>query len=764
MFTKDANQCIAMAKNEATIRGHEHLRIEHLLYSILLSEKGRRIIERCGGDTASIQGNLEAFFEQERKRSDVRSEIQLTMALQRILNLSNLSMVQPDGQTKNADLEDLLVSIHREANTHASHCLTQGGVSRTNLLNYIQDKQRISLNKGDLQTAESPLLKRVHLAQEAFSDPDDELNQQEKSQKEFLSLYTVNLSQLAKESKLDALIGRKLELEHMIHILCRRRKNNPILVGEPGVGKTALAEGIALKIHEKSVPKILENCEVFSLDVASLIAGTKYRGEFEQRMKQIMNALESRKNIILMIDEIHSIVGAGTATNGVLDIASFLKPNLARGGLRCIGATTYSEYKVFSKDKALSRRFQKIDINEPSFDETIEILSGVKAEYESFHKVKYSQKILQNIVEFSNRYLNDRFLPDKAIDVLDESGAFAQIQLGQDQDVVDVEEKHVLDVISKAANIEVNTKTTKNDFLMNLEADLKQRIFGQDESIEVLVTSIKRSKAGLGEQRKPIGCFLMAGPTGVGKTELAKQLASLLNIRFQRFDMSEYMEKHSVSRLIGSPPGYVGFEQGGLLVDGVRKFPNCVLLLDEIEKAHPDIFNILLQVMDHASLTDHNGTVADFSNVILLMTSNVGATEMSSTQIGFGKNTMKSPKHALEKGFTPEFRNRLDKVLYFNPLSQELILKVVDKFINQLRNKLQEKLIVLELTTEVKEWIAKEGYSPEFGARPIQRLIQEHIESVLADEVLFGNLADGGHVQVSLHNDELSFHYQETRL
>ncbi|MDP6216656.1 MAG: AAA family ATPase, partial [SAR324 cluster bacterium] len=554
--------------------------------------------------------------------------------------------------------------------------------------------------------------------------------------------------------------GRENEINRTMQILCRRRKNNPIYVGDPGVGKTAVAEGLALQIFNGNIPELLEGAEVFALDIGALLAGTKFRGDFEQRLKAVLKALENRPGSILFIDEIHTIIGAGATSGGSMDVSNLLKPALSKGEIRCIGSTTFDEYKkIFEKDRALSRRFQKIDIHEPTLSETIKILKGLKSRYEKHHQLRYTSGSLKIAAELSEKYINERYLPDKAIDVIDEAGSMVRLRPGAKRKTVGVPD--IERVVAGMARVPVEQmNSTDKDKLRDLEKELKMQVFGQDEAIATLVQSIKRSRAGLHHPEHPIGSFLFTGPTGVGKTELAKQLAFIMGINFERFDMSEYMEKHTVSRLIGAPPGYVGFDQGGLLTDAVRKNPHCVILLDEIEKAHPDIFNILLQVMDHATLTDNNGREADFRNVVLVMTSNVGAKEMSSGTIGFGDNSPKAPsKKAIQKVFSPEFLNRLDSSITFAGLPEEVVLMVVEKMLVELEVKLQHQKVVINVTEAAKTWLAKKGYDPVFGARPMGRTIQHEIETILADEVLFGKLENGGEVSIGLKKDQLNFKY-----
>lgn len=749
MFTKDLEVSLMVAQREAKNRRHEYLCVEHILYALLNNEMGARIIKRCGGNIDQLKESLEEFFTKQETVLPKGDNPQQTLAVQRVLHLAVMH-VNSAGKTT-ADVGDVLVAIHRESKSHASYFLQKEGITRLDLLNYISH----GISKVPVDD-EDPDNNRD------FSEEAEE--SEDRRQRNPLALYTLNLSRLAAENKIDPLIGRDFELERTIQILCRRRKNNPIYVGEPGVGKTAIAEGLALQIQRGDVPDLLEDAEIFSLDIGALLAGTKFRGDFEQRVKAVLKALKNKTRSILFIDEIHTIVGAGATSGGSMDVSNLLKPALAKGTLRCIGSTTYEEYKKsFDKDHALSRRFQKIDILEPTVEETIKILKGLKVHYENHHELRYTQGALRVAAELSAKYINERFLPDKAIDVIDEVGSAVRLRpiskKRKTVTAIDVEQ-----VVSRIARIPLQRVTVSDkDQLQNLEKELKMRVFGQDEALRTLAIAIKRSRAGLSQPDQPVGSFLFTGPTGVGKTEVAKQLAMIMGIHFERFDMSEYMEKHAVSRLIGAPPGYVGFDQGGLMTDAIRKHPHSVLLLDEIEKAHPDIFNILLQVMDHAKLTDNNGRQADFRNVVIIMTSNVGAKEMGTAMIGFGNNSPTAPgKQALEKMFSPEFRNRLDAIINFNSLPENVILMVVDKFILALEHKLQHKRVVINISESTRKWLARKGYDPKFGARLMQRVIQQEIETVLADEVLFGHLVNGGQVFIDVRNETLTFDYSET--
>ncbi len=745
MFTKDLEMCLMAAQSEAIDRRHEYLCVEHILYALLHNDAGLNIIRSCGGDTNLIKQDLEDFFSQQEEVNENKLPRQ-TKAVQRVLHLA-IMHVNSSGKAS-ADVGDVLVAIHRESRSYASYFLQKQDITRLDLLNYISHgiaKVTAEEEKSDGHD---------------YEGGEDEEGQQPRQEQNPLELYTQNLTRQAEEKRIDPLIGRENEINRTLQILCRRRKNNPIYVGDPGVGKTAVAEGLALKIYNGDVPVMLEGTEVFALDIGSLLAGTKFRGDFEQRIKAVLKALEKRPGSILFIDEIHTIIGAGATSGGSMDVSNLLKPALAKGEIRCIGSTTFDEYKkIFEKDRALSRRFQKIDILEPTLVETIKILKGLKSRYEKHHQLRYTSGSLKIAAELSEKYINERYLPDKAIDVIDEAGSMVRLRSGTKRKTVGVPD--IEKVVASMARVPIERmNSTDKDKLRDLEKELKMQVFGQDEAIGILVQSIKRSRAGLHHPEHPIGSFLFTGPTGVGKTELAKQLAFIMGISFERFDMSEYMEKHTVSRLIGAPPGYVGFDQGGLLTDAVRKNPHCVILLDEIEKAHPDIFNILLQVMDHATLTDNNGREADFRNVVLVMTSNVGAKEMSSGTIGFGENSPKAPsKKAIEKVFSPEFRNRLDNTISFAGLQEEVVLMVVEKMLVELEVKLQHQKVIINVTEAAKTWLAKKGYDPVFGARPMGRTIQREIETVLADEVLFGKLENGGEVSIGLKKDQLNFKY-----
>ncbi|MBN1559169.1 ATP-dependent Clp protease ATP-binding subunit ClpA [candidate division KSB1 bacterium] len=734
MLTMELQMTLQAALREAHKRRHEFATPEHILYALLFSDKGAEIIQACGGDVQSLQENLENFFQTKlAKMAEDGKNPQQSIGFQRVIQRAIVHVERSEGDVVN--FGDILAAIFEEPHSHAAYYLAAEGISRLDILEYISHSDNLFEEQKD-QVAKSAGGKKTS-ALESFAN---------------------NLIEKAAHGKIDPLIGRIDEIDRTMHVLCRRTKNNPIFVGESGVGKTAIAEGLALRIHHGDVPDMLINAEIWALDMGALLAGTKFRGDFEARLKNVIAEIKQHENAILFIDEIHTVVGAGSTTGSSMDASNILKPFLAAGEVRCIGSTTYDEYKNhFEKDHAFSRRFQKIEITEPSIEETVKILHGLKSRYEEFHNVKYTQPALQAAVELSAKYINDRFLPDKAIDVMDEAGAAFHLQLQKKTrrtvGVADIER-----IIARMARIPVKKATfSEKQQLQVLQHNLKSCIFGQDHAIESIVTAIKRARAGLGRPEKPVGNFLFAGPTGVGKTEVARQLALQLGVHFERFDMSEYMEKHAVARLIGAPPGYVGFDQGGLLTDAIRKHPYTVLLLDEIEKAHQDLFNILLQVMDHGTLTDNTGRRADFRNTILIMTSNAGAREMSSRGIGFGDQAANKSNKAVEQQFSPEFRNRLDAIIHFNHLDMAIVEQIVIKFIHELEIQLVDKKVTIELTPEATTWLAHKGYDPIFGARPLDRVIQENIKSVLADEILFGKLAKGGTVRIGVANDLLDF-------
>ena len=756
MIAKGLQESFEFAVNEALRRRHEYVTLEHLLYALLHDRDAATVVRACGGDIDVLKKQLDDFMSKtyEEAPEDVTVEPVLTTMLQRVVQYAQLH-AQSSGR-KEVDTGQMLAALYQAERSQAVYLLRSQGVNKLDVLNFLSH----GIAKGSSAPGGEP----------AFVAPEDD----EESRGDPLKSFAVNLLERAKKGEIDPLIGRSAELERTIQILCRRRKNNPLFVGEPGVGKTAIAEGLALMIHEKKVPAVLKDAEVWSLDMGALLAGTKYRGEFEQRLKAVMTALMEKKDAILFIDEIHTIVGAGAVSGGTMDASNILKPAIASGKLRCIGSTTYAEYKAaFERDRALARRFQKIEIGEPSVEDTIEILRGLKSYYEEHHGVQFSEEALRLAAELSAKYIHDKHLPDKAIDVLDEAGARVRMLgggpaaspagAGEDTRAPKaspqlIGEHEVEQVVARMAKIPPRTvAVSEKERLQNLGGELKKVIYGQDHAIRQIVSAIKISRSGLGNSEKPIGSFLFSGPTGVGKTELAKQLANALGVEFIRFDMSEYMEPHTVSRLIGAPPGYVGFDQGGLLTDAIIRTPYAVVVLDEIEKAHPNLFAILLQVMDHATLTDNNGKKADFRNVILIMTTNAGAREMSGANMGFRNNPASGKgRGAIERTFAPEFRNRLDAWIAFEPLSFEVIEQVVDKFVDELRAQLAQKNVTLELRPEGRAWLAKHGYDPAYGARPMARLIQSKIKEPLVDAVLFGKLAGGGSVIVSAAGDELT--------
>ena len=747
MFNQDVQITFSLAVREAQRRHHEFLTTEHVLYAMLFDEHGQEILQACGGDVELLRTDLELYFEQHLESLEHLDEEmpEQTIGLQNVLQRTVAHMQASGGGE--IGVGDILAALLEQEDCLAAQILKAEGLSRLDVLNYVSH----GISKVPLQDVEP---------EQRESEEQPRKSQEGKPAKKVnpLEAYTVNLLERAAKGKIDPLVGRAAELERTVQILCRRRKNNPVLVGEPGVGKTAIAEGLALRILEQDVPALLHDAELFALDMGALLAGTKYRGDFEERLKAVVKALSKRPRAILVVDEIHTIVGAGATSGGSLDAANILKPGLGSGELRCIGSTTYEEYKnLFEKDRALSRRFQKIDVLEPTVEETVEILQGLKNAYEEHHGVKYTTAALEAAANLSARHVNFRRLPDKAIDVIDEAGARLRIYPRKRATigVPDIEA-----VIAGMARIPARKLAqTDRRKLKDLDRSVKRQVFGQDAAITQICQAIRRARAGLGQPEKPTGSFLFTGPTGVGKTEVARQLAAQMGIEFLRFDMSEYMEKHAVSRLIGSPPGYVGFEQGGLLTDAVIRNPHAVLLLDEIEKAHEDIYNILLQVMDHGALTDNNGRQANFHNVILIMTSNVGAREMSSAPIGFGDRLPGEARQAVEKTFSPEFRNRLDAIISFRSLDEEVMTRVVDKFIRQLQTSLQERKVTLSLTDGARRDLAKRGYDPVFGARPLGRLIESELGNLLADEILFGRLTGGGKVRISCKAGKLNFSY-----
>jgi ATP-dependent Clp protease ATP-binding subunit ClpA len=720
---------------------HEFMTVEHLLLAIVDTPKVREVLKSCGADTAKLKTELKQFIDQTTPRLPAGEDrdVQPTLGFQRVLQRA-VFHVQSSGK-KEVTVANVLVAIFSEKQSHAAYLLSMQDVSRLDVVNFIAHglskaggEERGDRDEGGAST-------------DAEREGDGGGNALEK--------YATNLNESARKGKIDPLIGRKIEVERTIEILCRRRKNNPLYVGEAGVGKTAIAEGLARMIVENQVPDVLLDATIYSLDMGSLVAGTKYRGDFEKRLKAVLAEVKKQPGAILFIDEIHTVIGAGAASGGVMDASNLIKPALANGDLRCIGSTTYNEYRgIFEKDHALARRFQKIDISEPSVQDTVDILRGLKSRYEEHHGIKYEDDALRAAAELAARHINDRHMPDKAIDVVDEAGANLRLQ-PVEQRASSVTVTQIENVVARIARIPPkNVSLSDRDVLKNLERNLKLTIFGQDRAIEALSSAIKMSRSGLGDQRRPVGSFLFSGPTGVGKTEVTRQLAIAMGVEFVRFDMSEYMERHTVSRLIGAPPGYVGFDQGGLLTEAIAKHPHSVLLLDEIEKAHPDVFNLLLQVMDHGTLTDNNGRKADFRHVIIVMTTNAGAFEMSRPSIGFTQaDTGSDGMEAIKRLFSPEFRNRLDAVIQFGGLDQDTIERVVDKLLVEAEAQLEQKRVSISVDEPARRWIAKRGYDPKMGARPMARVIQEFIKRPLAEELLFGKLVNGGHVEVTLSED-----------
>ena len=739
MIAQELEVSLHMAFVEARQKQHEFITVEHLLLAMLDNPSAAEVLKACGVDLEELRGVLADFISEHTPRLAAHSDAdtQPTQGFQRVIQRAILH-VQSSGK-KEVTGANVLVAIFGEKESHAVYFLNQRGVTRLDVVNYIAHG----------------ITKSPQHKQEKSSESKEEGENASESQGA-LDAYTINLNHLAKNGKIDPLIGREHELERVIQVLCRRRKNNPLLVGEAGVGKTAIAEGLARRLNEGDIPELLREFQVYSLDMGALLAGTKYRGDFEQRLKAVLKQLAENPKSILFIDEIHTIIGAGAASGGTLDASNLLKPALSTGALKCIGATTYGEFRqIFEKDHALSRRFQKIDVPEPSIAETIEILKGLKTRFEQHHGVKYAPAALTSAAELAARFINDRHLPDKAIDVIDEAGAAQKILPKSRQKKV-IGKSEVEEIVAKIARIPAkNVSSDDRNALRTLDRDLKNVVFGQDKAIDALVAAIRMARSGLGNPVKPIGNFLFSGPTGVGKTEVAKQLAYCLGTELIRFDMSEYMERHAVSRLIGAPPGYVGFDQGGQMTEAITKHPYSVMLLDEIEKAHPDIFNILLQVMDHGTLTDNNGRKADFRNVVIIMTTNAGASELAKSSMGFTQTKQPGDESGeIKRMFTPEFRNRLDATISFAQLDHDIILRVVDKFLLELEAQLHEKKVEPSFTAKLKEFLAKKGFDPQMGARPMSRLIQDTIRKALADELLFGRLATGGKVTIDLDDDD----------
>jgi ATP-dependent Clp protease ATP-binding subunit ClpA len=741
MIAQDLEVSLHLAFVEARQKRHEFITVEHLLLAMLDNASAAQVLRACGAHIDELRQTITEFIDANTPIVSGKGDMdtQPTLGFQRVIQRAILHA--QSANKKEVSGANILAALFGEKDSHAVHFLNQRNITRIDVVNHIVH----GTNKEPQPATTHP---------ESTPEPTEE---------GVLKQYTVDLNALALEGKIDPLIGREDELERVIQTLCRRRKNNPLLVGEAGVGKTAIAEGLARRIVEDNVPDILKDAQVYSLDMGALLAGTKYRGDFEQRLKAVLKELKEAPNAILFIDEIHTLIGAGAASGGTMDASNLLKPALSSGALKCIGATTYQEYRsIFEKDTALSRRFQKVDVPEPSVEQTIEILKGLKSRFEDHHNIKFTAAAITCAAELSARFINDRHLPDKAIDVLDEAGA-AQRILPKSKQKKTIGKHEIEEIIAKIARIP--TRTVSHDdrnALKNLDRDLKTTVFGQNKAIDTLARAIKMSRSGLGNPQKPIGSFLFSGPTGVGKTEVAKQLAFAMGMPLHRFDMSEYMERHAVSRLIGAPPGYVGFDQGGLLTEAISKQPHCVLLLDEIEKAHPDVYNILLQVMDHGTLTDNNGRKADFRNVVIIMTTNAGAEALNKTQIGFTKTASAGDEMIdIKRMFTPEFRNRLDAIVSFAALDRDVILRVVDKFLMQLEEQLHDKKVDAIFTEKLKEHLAEYGFDPLMGARPMARLIQDTIRSALADELLFGRLAHGGYVTVDVKDKKVVLEFEE---
>ena len=747
MLNKELEQSLNKAFHEANEKRHEFITVEHLLLMLTDNDAASAVLEACGGDVPTIKKELEIFVDQNTPllMADEERDTQPTLGFQRVLQRA-LFHVQSSGNGEVSGA-NVLVAIFSERDSHAVYLLNKHNIERLDVTNY--------LSHGITRVEDSE--------DESFGHEAETLpNESQKSNP--LEKFATNLNKLAIAGKIDPLIGRDLEIERIIQTLCRRRKNNPLLVGEAGVGKTAIVEGLARKIVEEEVPDLLQDCKIYALDLGALVAGTKYRGDFEKRLKSVINQLKNEQGAVLFIDEIHTIIGAGSASGGVMDASNLIKPVLASGEIKCIGSTTYTEFRgVFEKDRALARRFQKIDVPEPSIEDSYQILKGLKSRFEEHHNVKYTLQALRKAVELSSRYINDRHMPDKAIDVIDEAGAKRRLMPAKQRKktigIHDIE-----NIVARIARIPAHTVNTSDlEMLKNLGKNLSRVVFGQDAAIKSLDAAIKMARSGLGRDMKPIGSFLFAGPTGVGKTEVCRQIAKIMGIELIRFDMSEYMERHTVSRLIGAPPGYVGYDQGGLLTEELNKHPYSVVLFDEIEKAHPDVFNLLLQVMDHGTLTDSSGRKADFRNVILVMTTNAGGELMSRASMGFTlQDHTKDAGEAIKRVFTPEFRNRLDAVIQFEALDHNVILNVVDKFLIELESQLEAKKVGMTVTDKARHWLADKGYDPIMGARPMERVIQDEIKQVLADHLLFGDLTDGGHVKIDVEDDKLVCHVKST--
>lgn len=765
-FSRTLEQTLHRALSLAGAKKHEFATLEHLLFALTEDQDAIAVLRACNVDVEKLRQRVGTFIDEELRGLvvSIPQDAKPTLSFQRAVQRA-LFHVQSSGREEVTGA-NVLVAIFSERESHAVHFLQEQDMTRLDAVSYISHGVAKAPGRGDrrpVRGSDSDVEQRAERADrgERERDRSSDRNAGKEKDKEALSAYCVNLNEKAKAGKIDALIGREAEIERTIQILCRRTKNNPLYVGDPGVGKTAIAEGLARRIVRGEVPEILKDSTIYALDMGSLLAGTRYRGDFEERLKQVMQELEGQPGSILFIDEMHTVIGAGATSGGAMDASNLLKPALASGALRCIGSTTYKEFRSYiEKDRALLRRFQKIDVNEPTPADAIKILKGIKGYYEQHHGVRYTEDAIKAAVELAAKYINDRKLPDKAIDVIDEVGA-AELMKPESKRRKTIGVKEVEAIVAKIARIPPKSVSREDkESLRNLDAELKRVVYGQDKAIEALSSAIKLARAGLREPEKPIGNYLFSGPTGVGKTEVARQLATIMGVELIRFDMSEYMERHSVSRLIGAPPGYVGFDQGGLLTDAVDQHPHCVLLLDEIEKAHGDLFNILLQVMDHGKLTDNNGKHVDFRNVVVIMTTNAGASEMSKQAIGFGRDMKEGEdEEAIKRLFTPEFRNRLDAVIPFAPLSTDVINRVVDKFVAQLEGQLADRNVTIALTDEARAWLAERGYDKLYGARPLGRVIQESIKKPLADELLFGQLVKGGHVLVKVEDDKLAFEF-----